>query len=156
MARSKKFANGRFEPVNTAKYKGKTPITYRSSWELVFMKVLDNHPNVVAWSSESITIPYMNPLTGKQTLYVPDFLIAYIDKKGKHICELVEIKPLKEVPNAGGPRVSQKTKLIQAVNMAKWAAAQAFCKRRGWTFRVMTERDLFGETEENKAKRKRK
>jgi hypothetical protein len=30
-----------------------------------------------------------------------------------------------------------------AINHAKWQAAMAFCKQQGYTFRVITEDDLF-------------
>ena len=78
-----KFAQGRFEMKNPNKYIGtKTPMA-RSSWETVFMKMLDEHQGVAKWASESIQIPYRSPLTGKHTIYVPDFFIVYADKKGK-------------------------------------------------------------------------
>ena len=38
---------------------------------------------------------------------------------------------------------SIKDRMIVAVNHAKWAAAKAYCKQNGFTFRVVTEEDLF-------------
>ena len=79
-----KFAQGRFAMKYPDKYVGgKTPL-YRSSWEFAFMKFCDENPNVAKWASESIRIPYKNPLTGRHTIYVPDFFIAYSDRKGKY------------------------------------------------------------------------
>ena len=43
--------------------------------------------------SEPVKITYQNPLTGKVTGYVPDFVITYIDASGKKHAELIEIKP---------------------------------------------------------------
>ena len=78
-----KFAQGRFEMKNPDKYVGtKTPLA-RSSWEFVFMRMLDEHQGVEKWASESVQIPYRDPLTGRQTIYVPDFFIMYNDKNGK-------------------------------------------------------------------------
>ena len=75
-----KFAKGRYILKNQEKYVGtKTPM-YRSSWEQAFMRLCDEHPNVYKWASESIRIPYRHPLTGKYTIYVPDFFIVYNDK----------------------------------------------------------------------------
>ena len=97
-----KFAQGRYTLKNPTKYLGnKTPL-YRSSWEFAFMKFCDESPSVMRWSSEGVKIPYKNPLTGKMTIYVPDFLIQYTDAKGKTHAELIEVKPenqmkLKEV-----------------------------------------------------------
>lgn len=107
------------------------------------MSYFDNHPSVLAWSSESISIPYLNPLTRRQTVYVPDFLVVY-EREGKKIAEMIEIKPEKEVPGMlVEKRMSQRTKFAQILNAAKWKAAMAFCAKRGIKFRVITERDLF-------------
>ena len=38
---------------------------------------------------------------------------------------------------------SAKDRAVVAVNHAKWAAAMAYCKAQGFTFRVITEDDLF-------------
>mgnify|MGYP000147364238 CR=1 FL=1 len=38
---------------------------------------------------------------------------------------------------------TNRDRAIVAVNYAKWAAAQAWCKRNGLTFRVVTEEDIF-------------
>jgi len=86
-----KFAQGRFEMKNVDKYVGKKTPLARSSWEFVFMKMLDEHPGVEKWASESIQIPYRDPLTGKYTIYVPDFFITYVDKDGKKHAEVVEV-----------------------------------------------------------------
>ena len=91
-----KFAQGRFTLKYPEKYLGnKTPL-YRSSWEFAFMKFCDESPAVTKWASESVKIPYKNPLTGKHTVYVPDFLIEYADRNGKPHVELIEVKPRKE------------------------------------------------------------
>jgi hypothetical protein len=44
---------------------------------MTFMMFLDSNDNIVQWASESITIPYRNPITGKQSMYVPDFFVTY-------------------------------------------------------------------------------
>lgn len=116
------------------------------------MMMFDKHPNIVGWSSETVSIPYRNPLTGRFTLYVPDFLVVYVDRDGKQHIEMIEVKPLKETP--GYQRVSEKTnrkmplskkdQAAQAVNFVKWEAARSFCSKRGITFRVVTEQSLFG------------
>jgi hypothetical protein len=40
--------------------------------------------------------------------------------------------------------ISKRTQLQQIINRAKWAAAAQYCAKRGWFFRIMTEKDLFG------------
>ena len=87
-----KFANGIYEMKNPQKYSGNKSPRYRSGWEHAFMRFCDNHPSVVNWASEAIQIPYRNPLTGKGTVYVPDFVVMYQDKNGKKHAELIEVK----------------------------------------------------------------
>ena len=60
------------------------------------MNFCDDNEHVTEWSSESIRIPYRNPLTGKHSIYVPDFLVIYQNKHGKRVAELIEIKPKKQ------------------------------------------------------------
>lgn len=137
-----RFAQGKYTISNPEKYVGKKSPTYRSSWELHFMRFCDSNPYVQKWASEAISIPYRCPLTGKQTIYVPDFFIQYIDKNSKIHTEIIEVKPqnqtLKE--RVGKNRNNQ----IQYVrNIAKWRAAQAWCNSQGMTFRVINEQELF-------------
>ncbi len=143
MAKGKsKLVQGEYTPQNPSKYGGKYPIEYRSSWEFNMMNVFDRHPDVISWASESITIPYKNPLTRQWSMYVPDFMVVFKDKSGKQRCEMLEVKPAKEHPNFRG-KVSKQTKLIQAINAAKWAAAATFCAKNKIFFRVLTENDMF-------------
>lgn len=137
-----KFAQGRFEMKNPGKYVGKKTPLARSSWEFVFMRMLDEHPGVQNWASESIQIPYRDPLTGKHTIYVPDFFINYVDKNGKKHAELVEVKPQSQtlLEHVGKSRYNQEQ---YVKNLAKWEAAQAWCKQQGIVFRIVNEGDIF-------------
>lgn len=136
------WAQGKFTPKNPQKYVGKHSPRYRSGWELTFMMFCDNHDSVIYWASEALTIPYKNPFTGKVTNYVPDFFVMYEDKFGRKKAEIVEIKPKKQ--SLIESRVaSAKDRATVALNHAKWGAAMAYCKQQGYTFRVITEDDLF-------------
>ena len=136
-----KFAQGIYTIKNLGKYVGKSQPRYRSSWEHAFMRFLDNNDSVLQWASESISIPYRNPITGKQSMYVPDFLITYRNKDNVMRAELVEIKPRKQSLIEG--RMSEKDRMIVAVNYAKWDAATKWCKRQNIVFRVITEDQIF-------------
>jgi hypothetical protein len=136
-----KYANGKYTIKNPEKYIGKKTPTYRSSWEFTFCSFCDNNPAVINWASEAIQIPYFNPVSGKQTIYVPDFLIVYQDAKQRKHTELVEIKPSKEATMEGAK--SYRDKLMVAINMAKWAAADSWCRANNIRFRVVTEYDIF-------------
>lgn len=137
------FSHGEYTVVNKDKYVGKLPVIYRSSWELSFMRVLDLHPNVLNWASESLSIPYLNPVTGASSMYIPDFLVVYVDKNGNKSAEVIEIKPSSQAILEKAK--SKKDKLAYAVNQAKWQSAQVWCQKHGLTFKVMTEEHLFSQ-----------
>ncbi len=107
------------------------------------MTTFDNEPMIIGWSSETCAIPYRNPLTGKHTVYVPDFVVVFEDRQGKKHVEMIEVKPSKEVPGFTEAKLSAKDRLAQALNMAKWQAAKAFCSKRNIGFRVMTELHIY-------------
>jgi hypothetical protein len=137
-----KFAQGRFEMKNPGKYVGKKTPLARSSWEFVFMRMLDEHPGVANWASESIQIPYRDPLTGKYTIYVPDFFIVYKDKGGKKHAEVVEVKPSNQmILERVGKSLYNQEQYIK--NMAKWEAASKWCKQQSIRFRIISEDDIF-------------
>jgi hypothetical protein len=136
-----KYASGKYQVKNPEKYMGKRLPNYRSSWEYTFMSFCDNNPAVLNWVSEGVKIPYFNPVSGKQTIYVPDFLVVYIDANQRQHTELVEIKPSKEATMESAR--SYRDKLSVAINMAKWAAADSWARANGMRFRVVTEYDIF-------------
>jgi hypothetical protein len=131
------WAQGIYEVKNPQKYVGKHKPKYRSGWELTFMTFCDNNKHVIYWASEALRIPYRHPLTGKMTQYVPDFFVVYENKYGQQKAEVVEIKPKKQ------SLIESRVANAKAINHAKWGAAMAYCKQQGYTFRVITEDDLF-------------
>jgi hypothetical protein len=136
-----KFAQGPYTVKNPAKYVGKGVPRYRSGWELSFMIFLDNNDNVMQWASESIQIPYRNPVTGKQSIYVPDFLITYRTRQNTLIAEVIEIKPKKQ--SIIESKMNNRDRMVVAINYAKWDSATKWCNRNGLKFRVLTEEDMF-------------
>ena len=137
----KKFAQGVYKPTNPNKYVGKGLPRYRSGWEHAFFRFCDNNDAVIEWASEAISIKYINPLTGKMTSYVPDVFMRYRTRNNKICTEIIEIKPKKQ--SVIEEKMRDRDRAIVAVNHAKWAAAQAWCKRAGIVFRVITEDQMF-------------
>jgi hypothetical protein len=136
-----------FNPMFPHKYKGKYPIISRSSWELQFMRWADANPNILQWSSESIKIPYFDPVRQHKRRYYPDFWLKVKNKNGGTDKWIVEIKPYKEsVPPKPGKK-SNKTRIYESktykTNRAKWRAAEDFCNKMGYKFKILTERQLF-------------
>ena len=137
----KQFAQGVYKPLNPAKYIGKGQPRYRSGWEWAFFQFCDNNDHILEWASEAISIPYRHPFTNKMTMYVPDVFLRYRTKNNKICSELIEIKPRKQSLIEG--RMSEKDRMVVAINHAKWTAARAWCERAGIVFRVINEDSLF-------------
>jgi len=136
-----KFAQGSYQILNSGKYVGKGTPRYRSGWEHAFMRFCDTNDHILQWASESVSIPYRNPITGKSSMYIPDFLITYRTKNNQVVAELIEIKPKKQ--SIIESKASAKERAIVAVNYSKWASAQKWCQKNGLTFRVITEDNIF-------------
>lgn len=146
-----KFQNGEYVPQNPSKYIGKGTPRYRSGWELAVFRMCDNHPAILGWGSETHRIPYKNPVTGKNTTYVPDLLIVYQDRNGQKRAEIVEVKPSKQIL---GEARSQMEKAQAVINAAKWEAARAWCKSQGLGFRIITENEIFNKPQGSKKRKK--
>ena len=134
------WANGKYEIQNSAKYVGNGIPRYRSGWELSFMRFCDNNDHILQWASESIAIPYRNPITGKMSQYIPDFLVSYRTKDNTMRAELIEIKPKKQ--SVVESKMNSRDRAVVAVNYAKWDQATKWCRRNGLSFRVITELDM--------------
>ena len=137
-----KYANGLYQILNADKYVGKKVPHFRSSWEHSFMRFCDENPAVLQWASEVIHIPYKNPFTNKNTIYIPDFMIMYMNKNNEKFGELIEIKPSKQTTLEAAGR-SMRDQAAAVLNAYKWQAAQAWCSQNGLRFRVLTENDIF-------------
>lgn len=138
----KKFLQGKYTLKNPDKYMGGRTPTYRSSWEWAVMQMFDNNAAIERWGSEVVRIPYRDPLTGKNTIYVPDFFVVYNDKNGRKHAELWEVKPANQaIKEQVGRNKARQAQYIK--NQAKWQVARAWCKQQGIVFRVVSENDIF-------------
>ena len=145
--KNKNYKQGIYNPKYKEKYKGSLPIVYRSGLELKSFRYLDNNPNVITWGSESIVIPYESPADGKIHRYFVDLVAALKSKDGTIKKLLIEVKPEKQTrPPTITPNKKQKTMLYEkyqfAVNLAKWEAAKAWCKTKGYIFIILNEKHL--------------
>jgi len=138
---------GKFQPSYSKKYKGDpTNIIYRSLWERKFMMYCDLNENIIEWGSEEIALPYRSPLDNKIHRYFPDFYIKVKENNGSIKRYLIEIKPKKQTVEPKVQKRKTKSYIYEvteyAKNMAKWKAAEEFCKDRMWEFKVLTEDEL--------------
>ncbi len=134
---------GKYTVKNKKKYAGDpTKVTYRSLWERNTFRWAEANPQVRAWNSEEIVIPYKCKTDGKLHRYFVDMLIEM--SNGDVI--LVEIKPKKQTVPPKNPKRKTKKYLYEvteyAKNQAKWEAAKEFCEDRRYEFKVLTEDDL--------------
>lgn len=128
--RTQNWIDGKYDHLKTCWAKGRyffqkanKEVWYRSSWELAFMKYLDNNLDVKRCEYENVRIPYYDTAEKKRN-YIPDVLIEYNDGR-KVLCE---IKPF--------ARKNSET------NKRKFFAARKFCKQRDIKFKVITEKYL--------------
>jgi hypothetical protein len=157
----KKFGNtkqGYFHPENPDKYIGeKNNIIFRSSWEHRFMRYVDKHPRVIAWTSEpDLQIKYFHPIKKKEAKYYPDFLMRVQYDDGNTQDYLVEIKPKKYYPHTlpngkiykpvfEGRKTKKKLENYNyqleqyLINNEKMKAAKALCNRMGKEFLIVDE-----------------
>lgn len=137
----------KYKVKNKGKYVGNLhECEHRSSWELIYMKYLDNNPFVLEWGSETIKIPYYNPVEQRTRRYLVDFYAKVVDKHGRTQKYIIEIKPSNQCfPPKEPKRKTQKYKeaiMAYAVNQAKWRAARKYADKREWRFIVITEKEL--------------
>ena len=94
-----KSYKGKYPLKNPGKYVGdRNNVVYRSLWERRLCTYFDTCSNVLGWAIEPFSIPYYNPMDGKNHNYWIDFWIKVREKNG-NICEkLIEVKPFKLTP----------------------------------------------------------
>lgn len=143
--------SGLFSPRNPKKYAGDpSNIVYRSLWERRVMVMLDEDDTIIEWSSEECIVHYRSPLDKQVHRYFPDFVYKHKKPDGSIGWKMVEVKPLAQTLEPKRPKGKRTSKkyirevTTYLVNKAKWDAAEAFCKQRGWIFEKMTEKDIPG------------
>ena len=135
-----------FTPKNRPKYVGDAEnIVCRSLWERKFCKYLDENISIVRWGFEQIKIPYVS-VDNKIHMYISDFVIKKKNKANDREITIIEIKPKKQTSE---PTMRKNKKaflrecVTYSINTAKWKSAQEYCATKGWTFKIITELELF-------------
>jgi len=146
MKRTSPYKQGLYSPENPNKYRGTHPIVYRSGLELSFFRWCDRNETILEWGSESVVLPYISPKDGKTHRYFVDGVIKMQTPSGVKKY-LIEVKPSTQaVPPTASKNKKRSTILYEqiqwAVNTQKWESAKAWCKKNGYHFAVITEKDL--------------
>jgi len=142
--KKERWFQGKFTPKHPEKYIGDLAnIVFRSGYEFNFLKKLDDNPNVLKYTSETVIIRYYNPVKMRWARYFVDFLLEVKDKEGKIFKYLIEIKPANQIhPPKQGKAKKMQTFLGEAMefsqNQAKWKAAKAWSDQHGILFLIVT------------------
>jgi hypothetical protein len=151
MGKDKTYSQNYYDVVNKDKYVGKGKPFYRSSYENRMFYYCDHSINVLKWSSESLAIPYVCRIDGKKHRYYPDIIADIRDVNGKVVKYIFEIKPYKQTlppkePKTARGRKSKSyiyAKLMYIKNMDKWDATEKYCKKYGYVFEKITEKEIY-------------
>lgn len=141
-----KIQQGYYSCKNPDKYVGDiSKIVFRSSWEFKFLRWCDNTPSVIKFSSEPMSIPYMDPIDKRVHQYYIDFWVEMKEKDGHVGRWLIEIKPERNIIIPPEPKnqtasalsnhISQVKRVMK--NIAKFQAARNFAKIQNMKFAVL-------------------
>jgi hypothetical protein len=146
LKRDPRFRQGVYKPTNPKKFMGTTAI-YRSGLECKFFRFCDLNENVIRWGSENIVIPYKSKIDNQFHRYYVDNYVEI--KEGEVIVKyLVEIKPYSQTQPPKPSNKKKKSTMIYEQTQwiinseGKWKAADDYCKKRGWKFLILTEKEL--------------
>lgn len=140
-----KTHQGTFIPMNPDKYIGNvSKIYYRSGWEFEFLKFCDRDNRIIRYSSESVHVPYMNPIDRKAHRYFIDIYLEMIDSGGKLVKWWIEIKPDKYTKFPTEPKRKSAKAMANykrhyettLVNIEKFKSAKYWSKQMGCNFGV--------------------
>jgi hypothetical protein len=137
----KRYLTGDFAERNPKKYVGDYPITFRSSYELLFMFKMEANPRVKAWAAEQIVIPYQlrekrgNEFVMVRHNYHTDATV-WLHSGEVYVCEIkpMALSPLNEA--------QLHNSWVHYKNGEKWRYALQWCKNQGYIFKVINESHL--------------
>lgn len=111
------------------------PVIYRSSYEKKFIMWLESCDKVKRWGSECFYIPYYY-IDNSTHRYYPDYFVEMSD--GSIL--IVEIKPYNQTQKPKNENCWAYKEYIK--NMCKWKAAKEFCEKKGYQFKILTEKTI--------------
>lgn len=126
---------------------GNTNPVYRSALERDFFLFFDKNPNVTAWVSEGIVVPYFFDVDNKVHKYYIDLIAAIKQPDGSIQKYLIELKPYTQTlsPKQSN-RKKSSTVLYENItfrkNQCKWKAASEYAAKKGMKFIILTEKNL--------------
>ena len=106
------------------------------------MRYCDLNPDIVAWASEEIAIPYTSPIDNRRHRYFPDFVIKTVT--GRRV--MIEIKPSRQVTQPKRPKKKTKSYLRESIvhkepSKVEYGSNQ-YCIDNDIEFKIITEKQL--------------
>lgn len=148
---------GWYKLVNPHRYTGKIndngEIIYKSTWEQRCFYFMDTGPNTIEWSNETLIIPYLFTVDGKVHRYMTDIFCKMKLRDGSTKTFVIEIKPLSQTMEPTRPKnrsLKRKARYEKEMytfvkNKCKWDAANEYCKKHNYEFRIITEQEIYGQ-----------
>jgi hypothetical protein len=137
-----------YRPANIHKYVGRYSkncgqgILLKSNLERLFARHCDANPKIISWQYEGTFVPYYSTQQQKQRKYHIDFTIKMLNDSGCEEIYLIEIKPMDMIKQTRKRKHFEDDSFWIKLNEDKWKAADAYCKVRGWHFKIFTEKQL--------------
>ena len=141
LQRNSKYHQGYYKCRNPDKLIGHDVPMYRSGIELEFMKFCDTNSKVIRWGSESVVVPYFDPVKKTNRQYFTDNYVEILE--GDIIKKyLIELKCHKETQKPDPRSKKKKATLVLEqstwlTNNAKWRSAIKFCEKNGMQFLLL-------------------
>ena len=102
---------------------------YESSLERDFLSLLEFCPDVIRFEVQPVSIEWFDD-SGKKHMYTPDVLVHYKPSRQPVTIILYEVKYRSDL------------RKNWSVLQPKFKAARAFCRQKGWMFKLVTEVEI--------------
>ena len=102
---------------------------YESSLERDFLSLLEFCPDVIRFEVQPVSIEWFDD-SGKKHMYTPDVLVHYKPSRQPVTTILYEVKYRSDL------------RKNWSVLQPKFKAARAFCRQKGWMFKLVTEVEI--------------
>ncbi len=147
LAKQNRYLQGFYNLKHPKKYIGNPKnVVFRSSFEMQFMRMIDESENIIKWASEEMPIPYFDPISNRMRRYFVDFMIEQKNKDESISKIMVEIKPMNQIIQPKKtPRKKMETYMNEMMeytrNRAKWEAAKKWCEKHNFKFMIVTKNE---------------
>ena len=150
MGKNTEYSQGYYVPTYKSKYVGQGKPFYRSSYEKRVFYWCDHNKNIIEWNVESIAIPYRYEVDKRVHRYYPDVIAKMRTNRGI-VNYIIEVKPYRQTFEPDKPKNKSKKRQDRFIyetlrwikNKNKWNATEQYCKKNGFEFKIITEKDLW-------------